>query len=255
MGTRLREHTEYIPKPLVTIGSRPILWHIMKIFAHYGYQKFICALGYKGEMIKRYFLNYEYMNNDFTITLGRKNQKVILDQEDVNWSVTLADTGLETGTGGRIKRVERYVEGEEFLVTYGDGVADIDMDRLIRFHREKGRIGTVTGIHPSSRFGIIESGDNGLIRRFREKPRTDEMINGGFFVFNPGVFDYLDPNCIFEKEPMERLVRDGELAVYEHKGVWFCMDTYRDYLELNRMWDEGRAAWKVWGAGKASELK
>lgn len=245
-GTRLREQTEFMPKPLVTIGTRPILWHIMKIYDHYGYKDFICCLGHKGELIKQYFLNYEYMNNDFTAILDRKNNKIIMDQEENDWSVTLADTGLDTMTGGRIKRIEKYVDSDVFLATYGDGVADINIDQLVKFHLEKGKIATVTGVHPSSRFGIIERNKNDIVERFREKPMADEIINGGFFVFNRKVFDYLNTNSILEKEPLEQLALDKELAVYEHKGSWFCMDTYRDYLELNMMWDKNTPDWKIW---------
>lgn len=245
-GTRLREQTEFMPKPLVDIGGRPILWHIMKIYAHYGYQSFLCCLGYKGEMIKQYFLNYEYMSNDFMVTIGYKNREIIMDQEEKEWSVTLADTGLETMTGGRIKRIEKYINSENFMVTYGDGVANINIDELEKFHLEKGKIATVTGVHPISRFGIIERNADGMVERFREKPQVDEVINGGFFVFNKKIFDYLDLNCVLEKDPMEQLAQDKELAVYEHKGFWYCVDTYRDYLELNKMWDEKNVPWKIW---------
>lgn len=246
MGTRLREQTEYIPKPLVQVGGRPILWHIMKIYAHYGYTDFTCCLGYKGDLIKQYFLNYAYINNDFTVTFGNNNEKVVMNATEKDWRVTLCDTGLETMTGGRIKRIEKLVDGENFMVTYGDGVADIDIDRLYAFHLEKGRIATVTGVSPISRFGIIEDDGNGLVLGFREKPQVHELVNGGFFVFNRRVFEYLESNSILEKEPMVNLARDRELAVYQHKGFWFCMDTYRDYLDINRMWDEGQAGWKIW---------
>ena len=245
-GTRLREQTEFMPKPLVNIGGRPILWHIMKIYAHYGYKSFLCCLGYKGEMIKQYFLNYEYMSNDFMVTIGHKNNKIIMNQEDKEWSITLADTGLETMTGGRIKRIEKYITSDHFMVTYGDGVANIDIDELMKFHLAKGKIATVTGIHPISRFGIIERNRDGMVERFREKPQVDEIINGGFFVFSKRVFDYLDLHCVLERGPMEQLAQNKELAVYEHKGFWFSVDTYRDYLEINKMWDENDVPWKIW---------
>lgn len=244
-GTRLREQTEFMPKPLVDVGGHPILWHIMKIYAHYGYNSFICCLGYKGNLIKQYFLNYEYMQNDFTLNLDEKNEKTIINQEEKDWSITLANTGLETMTGGRIKEIEKYIDGDIFLATYGDGVADINIDKLINFHLEKGKIATVTGVHPTSRFGIIEHAD-GLVKRFREKPQVNEVINGGFFVFSRKIFDYLGANSILEKEPLEQLALDQELAVYEHKGFWFCMDTYRDYLEINKIWNENKAVWKIW---------
>lgn len=244
-GTRLREQTEFIPKPLVDVGGHPILWHIMKIYAHYGYNSFICCLGYKGDLIKQYFLNYEFMHNDFTIKLDEKNEKTIINQEEKDWAITLANTGLETMTGGRIKKIEKYIDGDIFLATYGDGVADINIDKLINYHLEKGKIATITGVHPISRFGIIEHA-GGLVKRFREKPQVNEVINGGFFIFNRKIFDYLDDNSILEKEPLEQLALDKELAVYEHKGFWFCMDTYRDYLEINNIWSEDKAVWKIW---------
>lgn len=246
LGTRLREQTEFMPKPLVAVGGRPILWHIMKIYAHFNYNSFICCLGYKGEMIRQYFLNYAYMNQDFTITLGKQNKKVVFDGEVEDWSVTLCDTGVDTMTGGRIKRIEKFVDTENFLVTYGDGVADVNLEDLVRFHIQKGKIATLCGIHPVSRFGIIERNPEGIVERFREKPNLDGIINGGFFVFNRKIFDYLDEYCILEKEPMEQLARDKELSVYEHNGFWFCMDTYRDFLELNAMWNDNKAPWKIW---------
>jgi len=169
-----------------------------------------------------------------------------MNQEDKEWSITLADTGLETMTGGRIKRIEKYIPTENFMVTYGDGVANINIDKLMEFHLAKGRIATVTGIHPISRFGIIERDHDGMVERFREKPQVDEIINGGFFVFNKRIFDYLDLHCVLEKEPMEKLAQNKELAVYEHKGFWFSVDTYRDYLEINKMWDENDVPWKIW---------
>lgn len=246
LGTRLREQTEYMPKPLVSVGNRPILWHIMKIYQSFGYEDFICCLGYKGEMIKQFFLNYRFMRNDFTINLGHNSSRQLNNAQKEEWAVTLADTGAETNTGGRIKKIEPYIDGDTFMLTYGDGLADIDINGLLEFHARSGKIATVTGVHPPSRFGIIETDRDGIAQSFREKPYTEEKISGGFFVLNRKVFSYLDENCIFEREPMEQLVRERELAVYEHKGFWYCMDTYRDYLELNRMWKEGRPAWKIW---------
>jgi len=235
-----------MPKPLVDIGGRPILWHIMKIYAYYGYRSFLCCLGYKGEMIKQYFLNYEYMSHDFTVTIGNRNKKIMMNGGEKEWSVALADTGLETMTGGRIKRIEKYINADHFMVTYGDAVANINIDELLKFHLEKGKIATVTGVHPVSRFGIIERNADGIVERFREKPQVDELINGGFFVFKKSFFDYLDPNSVLEKEPLEQLAYDKELVVYEHKGFWYCVDTYRDYLELNKMWDGNDTPWKIW---------
>jgi glucose-1-phosphate cytidylyltransferase len=246
-GTRLKEETEFRPKPLVEIGRKPILWHIMKIYAYYGHTSFVLCLGYKGSMIKEYFLNYECMNSDFTINLGNREKFVFHNShEEGDWKVTLADTGLDTMTGGRIKRIEKYIDDDTFLATYGDGVGDLDINRLIQFHKEKGKIATLTGFHPFSRFGVIEMNSDSLVERFREKPQLDGMISGGFFVFNRKVFDYLDEDCVLEQEPLYRLAKDGELAVYQHKGFWKSMDTYRDFLELNRMWEEGNTPWKVW---------
>ncbi len=246
-GYRLREETEFRPKPMVEIGGRPILWHIMKIYAHYGFTNFIICLGYKGYIIKEYFLNYEYMHRDFTIRLGQQNSVILHDHHpEEDWTVTLADTGLETNTGGRVYRIRRYIPGDTFFMTYGDGVADINIDELLSFHRRMGRIATVTGVRPLSRFGVVEMNDEGLVQRFREKPQLDGIVSGGFFVFNTRVFDYLDDNVVLEQEPLRRLAEDGQLALYEHKGFWKSMDTYRDWLEFNRMWEEGNTPWKVW---------
>jgi len=246
-GTRMEHETEFRPKPMVPIGGRPILWHIMKIYAHYGHKDFILCLGYKGEVIKRYFLDYEAMNRDFTITLGRNHHIEFLgnhDEED--FRVTLADTGLETNTGGRIKRIEKYIKGETFFATYGDGVADIDLNDLLRYHREKGRIATVTGVRPFARFGVVQATEDGLVKSFKEKPQLDNFVSGGFFVFNREIFDYLDENSILEKEPLERLVADGQLAIYPHDGFWQCMDTRTDLRRLEELWATGNAPWKVW---------
>jgi len=245
-GTRMEHETEFRPKPLVPIGDKPILWHIMKIYAHYGYNDFVLCLGYKGEMIRRYFLDYECMTRDFTITLGAKHELAFHDthgKEDL--TVTLADTGLETYTGGRIKRIEKYIEEDTFFASYGDGVANIDIAALLRFHKEMGRIATVTGVHPSSRFGVVQSDDSGLVTAFKEKPQMNGMVSGGFFVFNREVFDYLDDNSILEKKPLERLAAAGQLAVYRHDGFWQCMDTRTDLRILNEMWASGSAPWGI----------
>jgi glucose-1-phosphate cytidylyltransferase len=248
MGTRLREETEFRPKPLVEIGGRPILWHIMKIYSHHGIKDFVLCLGYKGNMIKEYFLNYRLMNNDFTLRLGSHEEPRVHDSGmPDDWSITFADTGLEAMTGARVKRVERYITDENFMLTYGDGVADINLAELWEFHERHGRIGTVTGVRPMSRYGELTV-DAGLVRDFSEKPQSqDGIINGGFFVFKRRLFDYLsdDEGCIFEREPLERLAREKQLAAYTHHGFWHCMDTYRDFLALNEHWKKG-AAWKVW---------
>jgi glucose-1-phosphate cytidylyltransferase len=249
LGTRLREETEFRPKPMVHIGDRPILWHIMKIYAFYGHTDFILALGYKGEMIKNYFCHYELMNNDVTIELGKpENIKIHHTHEEAGWKITLADTGERTLKGGRLKRVERYIHDDIFMVTYGDGVANIDINDLIRFHKEHGKLGTVTGINPASRFGELRIRDN-QVESFLEKPEdADSLISGGFFVFDKRLFDYLsaDEECDFEKGPLEEIARKGELMVYKHAGFWACMDTLRDMDYLNRLWAEGRAKWRIW---------
>lgn len=249
MGTRLREETEFRPKPMVEIGGKPILWHIMKIYAHYGFCDFIICLGYKGEVIKQYFLNYEVMNDDFTITLGKEKSIEFHSSHSENgWNVTLADTGITTMTGARVKRIEKYIDSDLFMLTYGDGVADINIDQLIKFHKFHGRIATITGVYPPSRFGeLITKGD--LAIEFSEKPQTHQgLINGGFFVFNRKVFDYLstDDNCSLERKPLENLARDGQLMVFAHQGYWHCMDTFRDMQALNEEWRKPNPAWKVW---------
>ncbi len=247
MGTRLKEETEFRPKPLVEIGGRPILWHIMKIYAYYGYKDFVLCLGYKGNMIKEYFMNYECMNNDFTINLGHKRDITFHgSHNEVDWNITLADTGLETNTGGRIKRIEKYIKEPLFLATYGDGVADIDLDALLDYHLEKGKIATITGLHPLSKYGVFEVDGDGLVGSFKEKPRLDDWVSGGFFVFDRRIFDYLDENSILEKEPMERLAREGKMAVYHHKGFWQSMDTFKDAMALNRIWNRGGVPWRIW---------
>ena len=251
-GTRLREKSETIPKPMVSIGGRPILWHIMKIYSRFGFNDFVLALGYKSEVIKQYFLNYRVMCNDFILDMGR-NQDIRYQGEDVveNWKITFADTGEDAMTGSRVARINKYVEGDSFLLTYGDGLADIDLSRLIRFHQEHGRIGTVSGVHMPSRFGkLVIDPENSLVKKFTEKPLesgTSDYINGGFFVFNREFFRYVhsDNSCVLEREPLEQLAKDGELAVYRHGGYWQCMDTYRDWLTLERLWQSGDAPWKA----------
>ncbi|HHL38944.1 MAG TPA: glucose-1-phosphate cytidylyltransferase [Deltaproteobacteria bacterium] len=248
MGTRLKEETEFRPKPMVEIGGKPILWHIMKIYSHYGFKEFILCLGYKGSIIKEYFLNYEYMTNDFTIELGSEKSITVHNaRNNHDWKVTLAETGLDTLTGGRIKRIEKYIEGDTFFATYGDGLADIDIRELLAFHRRSGKTATLTGFHPISRFGVIEVDKDYTVERFREKPRLDGLISGGFFVFNRKIFDYIDgDDSILERQPMHRLAEERQLAMYHHQGFWHSMDTYRDFLDLNRMWEEGKTPWKVW---------
>lgn len=248
-GTRLREETEIRPKPLIEIGDKPILWHIMKIYSYYGFKDFVLCLGYKGDLIKEYFLNYEAMNNDFTIELGKKNKITFHNSHlEKDWSVTLVDTGKEAQTGSRIKRIEEYIDGDTFMVTYGDGVGNIDIKKLLVYHRKHKNIGTITGVHPSSRFGeLIIKGSK--IKEFNEKPQVREgFINGGFFVFNKEFFKYLkeDNNCYLEHDPLENLAKENQLSVYLHNGFWQCMDTQRELGILNELWRNKNAPWKIW---------
>jgi glucose-1-phosphate cytidylyltransferase len=249
LGTRLREETEFRPKPMVSIGNRPILWHIMKIYAHFGYTDFICALGYKGNMIKHYFYHYELMNNDISMELG-KPQELYIHQchDETSWRITLADTGEKALKGSRLKQVEKYIDEDMFMVTYGDGLANVDINALVNFHRSHGKLATLTGINPASRFGELKIQGN-QVTAFKEKPINGEgLINGGFFVFNREVFDYLSRSydCDLEVGPLERIAREGELMLFKHTGFWACMDNIRDMDYLNNLWSRGKAAWKVW---------
>ena len=249
LGTRLREETEFRPKPMVEIGGKPILWHIMKIYAHYGFKEFIFCLGYKGEMIKEYFYNYEVLNNDFTIELGdKKNIEIHSNHNEKGWRITLADTGDKALKGARLKRVEKYIDGDLFMVTYGDGVANVDIKSLLAFHQKHGKLATVTGINPAARFGELKV-NGSQVEHFREKPKDgDGLVNGGFFVFNREIFDYLsaDDLCDLEEGPLEKIAQEEKLMVYEHTGFWACMDTLRDMDYLNELWQQNKAAWKVW---------
>ena len=248
-GTRLREETEYRPKPMVEVGDRPILWHIMKLYGAYGIHRFTLCLGYKGWVIKQYFLRHREYERDFTVTLdGSRPLEWHNDAGAEPWSVTCAETGDETGTGGRLKLVEKYVDTDTFLFTYGDAVGNIDVPALVDFHHHQGRLATVTGVHPTSRYGEMVT-DDGRVVEFNEKPTVAEgAVSGGFFVFERGVFDYLpdDPGHFLELEPLRRLARDGELSVYMHEDFWHPMDTYRDYLHLNDLWKRGEPPWKIW---------
>jgi glucose-1-phosphate cytidylyltransferase len=248
LGTRLREETEFRPKPLVEIGGRPVLWHIMKSYAHFGFREFVLCLGYRGSMIKDYFLNYEAMNNDFTICLGQKSQILYGgSHQEQGFQVTLADTGLDTMTGGRVKRITKYVDDDTFMVTYGDGVSDVDIAQLVEFHHASGLLATVTTVRPVSRFGVVDIGEENRVLEFKEKPVAEGWISAGFFVFNRRVFDYLTgDDCILERDPLERLASEGQLAAYRHEGFFFPMDTYRDHQHLNQLWTSGKAPWRVW---------
>ena len=249
-GVRFHEATEHRPKPLIEIGEKPILWHIMKIYAHYGYQNFVLCLGYKGEMIKKYFLDYQLMNSDFTIQLGGKSTTEVHSvPQELEWEITLAETGLNAMTGARIKRIENYIDSDLFMLTYGDAVANLNIKHLVDFHLAHNKIGTITAVRPLSRFGELQVGKDNIVKEFREKAVIQgDYINGGFFVFDRRVFNYVvdDDNCTFEREPLVRLAKDGQLAAYIHNGYWQCMDTYRDWQVLNQEWEGGNPLWRVW---------
>ncbi|HZR00692.1 MAG TPA: glucose-1-phosphate cytidylyltransferase [Chloroflexota bacterium] len=245
-GTRLSEQTDVRPKPMVEIGGRPMLWHIMKIYAHYGHNEFVVALGYLGEVIKRYFLDYQRVTSDLSIDLRTGEARVHHRQRE-DWTVHLVDTGDETLTGGRIKRLKDWIGGETFMATYGDGVADVDLAQLVRFHRTHGKLATVTAVRPPARFGALQF-DGDHVTVFAEKPQAGEgWINGGFFVLEPEVFDYIDGDQThFEIEPLERLAAERQLCAYRHYGFWQSMDTLRDVMFLNHRWISGDAPWRVW---------
>ncbi|ABN07589.1 glucose-1-phosphate cytidylyltransferase [Methanocorpusculum labreanum Z] len=248
MGTRLAEETSIIPKPMVEIGGHPILWHIMKIYSHYGYTDFIILLGYKGYIIKEFFANYFLHRSDVTFDL-EKNQMTIHEQHCEPWRVTLIDTGLNTMTGGRVLRAKKYVGNEPFMLTYGDGVSDVNIKKLVEFHNAHGKLATMTSVQPEGRFGALVSKPDGQITSFMEKPAGDgAWINAGFFVLQPEVFDYIKEGdaTIFERSPLEKLAKDGELYTYKHNSFWKCMDTLRDKQQLQEVWDEGHAPWKGW---------
>ena len=245
LGTRLSEYTEMIPKPMVTIGGRPIIWHIMQTYAHFGYKDFYLALGYKAEIIKEYFLNYRSLNADFTVDLATDD--VDFHQVDTtDWHVTLVNTGFQSNTGGRIKRMKSFIGNETFMLTYGDSVADINIDELLKFHKSHGKMVTVTGVRPSARFGELEMQEQKVIS-FREKPQTTQgWVNGGFFVCKPEMIDFIEDDLtILEKEPLEKIAEMGELMSYQHEGYWQCMDTKRDRDHLEKLWKSGSAPWSL----------
>jgi glucose-1-phosphate cytidylyltransferase len=249
-GTRLREETEYRPKPMVSIGGRPILWHIMKLYAHHGHQDFVLCLGYKGEYIKRYFLNYEAMNSDFTIDLGSSGAVEYHNpgHDESGWRVTLCETGEKAMTGSRIMRASKYLDGDTFAVTYGDGVSNVDLSSALEFHRSHGKTATLTGVRTPSRFGELDVRGS-AVAAFQEKAtHCPGIINGGFFFFEPRFLDYLseEDGCILEQGPLQRCAADGELEVFRHEGFWQCMDTYREWQDLEQRWLGGNAPWKVW---------
>lgn len=248
LGTRLSEETSLKPKPMVEIGGQPILWHIMKIYAHYGHKDFIICLGYKGNIIKEFFANFFLYQSDVTFNL-KNNEIKIHNSDSEDWTVTLVQTGIETQTGARIKKIEKYIKDENFLLTYGDGVCDLDINQTIAFHQKNKKVGTMTSIQPEGRFGALDIDSNNLVTKFIEKPKGDgNWINGGFFVFNKNFFKYLslDENLILEKQPLEALVENNELVTFKHHGFWKCMDTLRDKAQLEHLWQTNMAPWKVW---------
>jgi glucose-1-phosphate cytidylyltransferase len=249
LGTRLREETAFRPKPMVQIGERPILWHIMKYYASFGHHEFVLSLGYLGHVIKEYFYHYEWMNNDVTLQLGKPSSMEIHHAHDeTGWKITLSDTGVDALKGARLKKVEHHIKGDTFLCTYGDGLADVNLDKLLQFHRAHGKLATVTGINPASRFGELGiEGDR--VTSFREKPRgSNSLVNGGFFVFDRALFGRLstDDSCDLEVGPLEDLAREGQLMVFRHAENWACMDTDRDRTYLNKLWSDDEAFWKRW---------
>ncbi len=247
LGTRLREETEIKPKPMVEIGGKPILWHIMKTYSSYGVKDFVICAGYKSEVIRNWLVNFEFLNSDFTLKLSGKSEIKFHDHlTESNWTITLADTGQQTMTGGRIHKVKKYLDGESFFCTYGDGVADVKIDDLLNFHKANGRIATLTTVKPTSRFGVIDINSDNSVDHFREKPQADGWINAGYFVFEQGIFEYLNENSVLEEEPLAKLASNMQLSAFKHEGFWQPMDTYREATILNKLWDENNAPWKVW---------
>ena len=246
-GTRISEESYLKPKPMVEIGGQPILWHIMKYYSKFGYNDFVVCLGYKQYVVKEYFAQYFLHTADITFDLAN-NRMEVLHKHAEPWKVTLVDTGLHTMTGGRIKRVREYLNEEPFLLTYGDGVSDVDLAALVKFHHSHGKIATITGVNVGQQFGIMTVDESGQIREFREKNDDDgRIVNGGFMVMNPQVFDYIEGDeTVFEKSPLENMAKDGQLMVYQHNGFWKCMDTQRDHRQLEEVWDTGNAPWKIW---------
>ncbi|MCR5484534.1 MAG: glucose-1-phosphate cytidylyltransferase [Clostridiales bacterium] len=247
-GTRISEESYLKPKPMIEIGGMPILWHVMKLYSHYGYNDFIICCGYKQHVIKEYFADYYLHRSDITFDFTQDNKMTIHNNIAEPWKVTLVDTGLNTMTGGRVKRIKKYVGDETFMLTYGDGVSNVNINELVKFHFSHGKTATMTAINVGQKFGVLEIGNDNKITAFREKNDTDgDVINGGFMVLQPEIFDYIDGDeTVFEKKPLETVVSKGQLMAYRHNGFWQCMDTQRDKLYLEKLWDSGEAPWKVW---------
>lgn len=254
-GTRISEESHLRPKPMIEIGGRPILWHIMKIFSSYGYNDFVICLGYKGFYIKEYFAHYFLHESDVTFDFTGNNQYITHQHTAEPWKVTLVNTGLDTMTGGRVKRIQKYTDNQPFMLTYGDGVADINIEELVKFHKLHGRLATVTSVQPSGRFGALDLTPSNEVNGFQEKPKGDgSWINAGFFVMEPGIFDYItnDTTTVLEKEPLENLSKSGELMAYKHQGFWQPMDTLRDKNFLEELWNTEKAPWQVWSGKSAN---
>lgn len=248
-GTRISEESYLRPKPMIEIGGQPILWHIMKSYSHYGFNDFIVCLGYKGYMVKEYFADYYLHTSDITFDFRKKNEMTIHNNVAEPWRVTLVDTGLHTKTGGRLSRVRQYLDQETFMLTYGDGVSDVNIPNLLEFHRSHGKLATITAIQPGVRFGVLDIAENESVQSFREKSREDGgWINGGFMVLEMGALNYVtsDEDCVFEQQPLNHLSADGQLMAYKHNGFWQCMDTQRDKNILEKCWEDKKAPWKVW---------
>ena len=257
MGTRLREETEFKPKPMIEIGGRPILWHIMKIYSHYGFNEFIICLGYKGYIIKEYFAHYFLHESDVTFDFTLGNQQIVHGNHAESWKVTLVDTGENTMTGGRIKRIQKYIQDETFMLTYGDGVSDIDIRVLLDFHKSHGCKATLTAVKPQGRFGILDLGDEAIVRSFSEKVEGHSAwINGGFFVLEPAIFELLqDDSTVFEQAPLESLASSEHLKAYKHEGFWYAMDKLSDKVHLENLWNTGKAPWKLWDSNRHSRSR
>lgn len=250
LGTRISEESQLKPKPMIEIGGKPVLWHIMKIYSHYGVNEFIICGGYKQNIIKDYFSNYYLYTSDVTFDFSNNNRHIVHNSVSEPWKVTIIDTGLDTMTGGRIKRIQKYVKDQTFLLTYGDGVANINIDKLIEFHKTSGGLVTLSTVQPAGRYGRVNIEKNGKISSFIEKPKGDgDWINGGFFVCNPKIFEYLkdaDDTTTWEREPLEKIASDGKLFAYKHHDFWRAMDTLRDKIDLEALWSSGAAPWKIW---------
>lgn len=248
LGTRITEESQFRPKPMIEIGDKPILWHIMKTYSAQGFNDFIICAGYKQHVIKEFFSDYYLYQSDVTFDFSDKNKLFIHESTAESWKVTVADTGLNTMTGGRIKRVQKYIKDDNFMLTYGDGVCDIDINKLLNFHERHGKLATLTAVNVGQRFGVLGIDDENKIIEFREKAVVDSsVINGGYMVLNRRIFDFIqDDNTVFEQEPLMNLARQGQLMAYVHEGFWKCMDTQRDLIELQSMWERGEAKWKIW---------